>query len=426
MQAKIQLDKWQDDVLKAKGNIVICSGRQCGKSTIIAIRAGTYAIENPHKEIMIVAAVERQALLLFEKVLDYIYTKNPLLIKMGKDKPTKHVIKLRNGSIIRCLPTGQSGYGIRGFTIHQLYVDEAHFVPEEVFAAITPALVTTGGEIILLSTPFGREGYFFRCFHDDSFTHFQINTEDVAASRPKLMRERMEAHLASEKARMTKRQYQQEYLGQFVSDIAQFFPDRLIKKCMTNTRPKTIDKNRTYYLGVDVARLGEDDSSFQVLERIGDDLYHVENINTQKELTTMTTRLILKLDRRYDFKKILVDDGGLGAGVFDQLLEDRQTRRKVVAINNLRKAIEREANRKRKLMKEDIYNNLLNLMEQGKIHLLDDPEVYQSIKSVQYEYTGGINEEKKLKIYGNWTHIAEGLIRAAWAIRDKSLSIWIR
>ncbi|MCH8838212.1 MAG: hypothetical protein IIA60_10515 [Candidatus Marinimicrobia bacterium] len=43
---------------------------------------------------------------------------------------------------------------------------------------------------------------------------------------------------------------------------------------------------------------------------------------------------------QYDFKNIFIDDGGLGAGVFDQCLEDRQTRRKVIAINNLRKAIE--------------------------------------------------------------------------------------
>ncbi len=421
----LKLDDWQKEVLKTKGNIVLCSGRQVGKSTVIAMKAGEYAINNPKKIILVIAAVERQALLLFEKILAYIFNKNKRLIETGKDKPTKHTLKLINKSIIHCLPTGESGYGIRGYTIDQLYADEAHHISEDVWAAVTPMLATTGGDIILLSTPMGRSGYFFRCFSDDTFTKFQISTEEVAKKRGPEMRERLEIFIASEKQRMTKRQFLQEYGGKFVSDIDQYFRDDLIKKCMTLQRPKDIYKKSTYYLGVDCARLGEDQSTFEILELRGDDLYQVENIVTTKTLTTMSTKLILELDRKYNFKKIYIDDGGLGAGVFDQLLDNSQTRRKVIAINNLRKAIDIEDNRKKKLLKEDIYNNLLRLMEQGKIKLLDDLDIFQSLKSVQYEYTGGVTEEKKMKIYGHYTHIAEGLIRAAWSVKDKSLSIYI-
>jgi len=395
-----------------------------GKSTVIAMKAGNYALKNKNKTIMIIASVERQALLLFEKVLDYIHNKNKRQIKTGKDRPTKHRIQLRNGSNIYCLPTGMSGYGIRGYTIDQLYADEAHFIPEDVWAAVTPMLATTGGDIILLSTPFGREGYFYRCFHDDDFKSFSVSTEEVADKRVEPMRKRMIEFLAKEKERMTKRQYAQEYLGQFVDELNQFFPDNLIKQCMTMQRNDKVPPNNLY-LGVDIARLGEDDSTFEILHKKDDNLYQIENIVTSKTLTTMSTRLILKLDRKYKFKKIYIDDGGIGVGVFDQLLEEEQTRRKVVAINNLRRAIDRDENRKKKLFKEDLYNNLLRLMEQKKIHLLDDPEIFQSFKSVQYEYTGGGDEEKKLKIFGHYTHIVEGLIRAAWSVRDKSLNIYI-
>jgi len=421
---EFELDDWQKEVLETEGNIALCSGRQVGKSTVIAMKAGKYAVEHPKKTVLVIASVERQALLLFEKVLSYIHQNHRKSIKKGKDKPTKHKIMLTNGSVVHCLPTGMSGYGIRGYTIDQLYADEAHFIPEDVWTAVTPMLATTGGDIILLSTPFGREGYFFRCFKDESFKSFHISTEEVAKKRPPLMRKRMEEFLEAERERMTKRQYAQEYLGQFVDELNQFFPDELIKKQMLLSR-RTEMLTGDYYLGVDIARLGEDESTFQILERKGDKLLHVDNIITRKTLTTMSTRLILKLDRQYDFKQIFVDDGGLGAGVFDQLLDDEQTRRKVQPINNLRKALDRDENRKRKLLKEDLYNNLLRLMEQGKIKLLDDPEIYQSIKSVQFEYVGGVGEEKKLKIFGNYTHIVEGLIRAAWCIKDKSLNIWI-
>ena len=208
---KLQLDKWQEDILKTEGNIVLCSGRQVGKSTVIAIKAGEYAIKNKNKTIMIISAVERQALLLFEKIHGYIYENYKKYIPKGKNKPTKHTLRLTNGSIIHCLPTGLSGYGIRGYTIDQLYADEAAFIPDEVWTAVTPILATTGGDIILLSTPHGREGYFYRCFSDESFTKFHESSEDCDRV-PK-------DFLDKEKERMTTLQYAQEYKGQFLDEL---------------------------------------------------------------------------------------------------------------------------------------------------------------------------------------------------------------
>ena len=53
----LQLDQWQKDVLSTSGNICLVSGRQGGKSTDIAIKAGKYALDNPKKSIIIIAAV---------------------------------------------------------------------------------------------------------------------------------------------------------------------------------------------------------------------------------------------------------------------------------------------------------------------------------------------------------------------------------
>ncbi|KKL14346.1 hypothetical protein LCGC14_2516590, partial [marine sediment metagenome] len=304
---QLQLDPWQDKVLKTKGNIVLCSGRQVGKSTVIAMKAGEFAINHSKKTILIIASVERQALLLFEKVLGYIHDTHKTYICKKDKKPTKHTLRLTNGSIIHCLPTGISGYGIRGYTIDQLYADEAHFIPEEVWSAVTPMLATTGGEIILLSTPHGREGYFYRCFKDKTFTQFHISSEDCARI-PK-------DFLEMERARMTKRQYAQEYLGEFVDELAQFFPDKLIAACMILPRrkPGFVSSPRDYFLGVDVARMGEDESTFEIIDKINDKtLEHVESIITRKTLTTFTTREVLRLNKKYDFRKIFIDDGGIG------------------------------------------------------------------------------------------------------------------
>ena len=62
------------------------------------------------------------------------------------------------------------------------------------------------------------------------------------------------------------------------------------------------------------------------------------------------------------------------------------------------------------------------LMETGKIKLLDDDNLFQSLKSVQYCYTNDSLGTRHLKLFGSYTHIAEGLIRAAWCVKYKDLN----
>ena len=135
---------------------------------------------------------------------------------------------------------------------------------------------------------------------------------------------------------------------------------------------------------------------------------------------TETVKRIKLANEVYNYKRIYIDDGGLGVGVFDPLLLDPKTKRKVVAINNSSRSLDNEAKRKKKALKEDLYNNLLVLMEMGQIELFDDPDLLLSLKSVQMSYKDG-----KLKIFGKYTHITEALIRAAWANKDKRLNIWV-
>lgn len=426
----MELDQWQKEVLSTKGNICLVSGRQVGKSTVIAMKAGSFALNNPNKSIMIIAAVERQALYLFEMVLSCIYKKSKNSIKKGKDKPTKKVLQLTNGSIIRCLPTGLSGFGIRGYTIDQLYADEAAHIPEDVWHAVTPMLATTGGDIILLSTPKGNDNYFYRCSEDENFTQFRVDSEKCDRIPDEF--------LEREKKRMSSLEYKQEYKGQFLSKEMQFFPNDVIKKCMVLQRiPIQLTRgiipthySKDYFLGVDIARMGEDESTFEIIEKLKDDrLEHRESIVTTKTLTTMTTAEILRLNRKYDFKQIFIDAGGMGIGVLDQLLTEHETRRKTIAIDHEKSPLEygtySSKPKQKSVTKEDIYNNLLRLMERGEIKLLDDPEIYQSLQSVQYDYITDGKGYRKLKIFGRYLHIADGIVRAAWCVKRKSLKLHI-
>jgi hypothetical protein len=428
---KISLDKWQEDFINTKGDKILCCGRQVGKSTICAIDAGEWAINNDDKNILIIAPTERQAYALFEKVLNYLLLNYKYKISFGKDKPTQTKITLRNGCKIYCLPTGISGTGIRFMTVGRLYADEASRIREEVWTAVTPMLLTTGGETILLSTANGSRGKFADIATNkdgayNSFTRFFANSEEVIKNRPicetwtKEQREKAIEQLEREKSRMSRREYAQEYEGRIIDEINQFFPSSLIKSIMCLNKEEKLTVSGDNFLGVDIARMGEDDTVLFSLKRHKEYCYEIGFEITRKTMLTDTIIKIKNLDKIWNYKKIYIDDGGMGVGVFDTLIQDEQTRRKVIGINNAQRSIERREGRVKKLLKEDLYNNLLTMMEQGKIKLYPNDEIMNSLMSVQAEYING-----QLRIFGNYTHIAEALIRAAWCVKDKSLNIWI-
>ena len=409
----LKLDKWQKEVLNQKGNICLRSGRQVGKSTVISIKAAEYAVYNKKKVVLVVAAVERQAYHLFEMTLNYLSDNYKSQIKMGKNRPTKSKIQLKNGTVIYCLPTGVSGLGIRGYTVDLLIADEAAFIPEEVWTAVTPMLAVTKGDIILLSTPHGKEGFYYNCFQNEDYSSFHVSSEECERVDKKFLKR--------EKERMTKVQYAQEYLGEFVDELMQFFSTDLIRSSMT-LHSKLITSKGDKFLGVDVARMGGDETVLFSVRRIERDRIQELEIDISKNtMLPETVRRIKNADKKHKFRRIYIDDGGLGVGVFDPLLEDNQTKRKVEAINNSSRSIDNEDKRRKKILKEDLYTNLLRLMEQKKVALRENPEVLLSLKSIQFEYT----DDKRMKIFGNYSHITEALVRAAWCMKNKDLNIYI-
>jgi len=406
----IKLDEWQEKVLKTKGHLVLRTGRQVGKSTVVAIKAGEYAAKNKKKTILVIASVERQAQLLFEKTLNHVQENYGKMIKKGKDRPTKHRIKLTNGSTIYCLPTGLTGHGIRGYTIDLLIADEAAFIPEEVWTAVTPMISVTGGDMILLSTPFGKGGFFYNCFSRKDFTAFHISSEEC----PRIPKE----FLKIEKENMTELQYAQEYRGEFIDELRQLFKDKLInERCIL--KEETPPAKEKKYLGVDIARLGGDETTLIGLSKTLRKLKMFKLIIFKLTRTTETSRRILEEDKKDNYHKIYLDDGGIGGAVLDNLLEQEQTKRKVEGLNNKAKPLDYEGKQKKRILKEDLYTNLLWLMESGQIDLLNNEKLKMSLRSVQFEYC----EDGSIKIFGKYTHIVEGLIRAAWCIKDKTLNI---
>lgn len=439
MSKEIVYDKWQQEILDYDGHILVKTGRQVGKTETFAAKISQYMLRNPNSRIIVVSLTEDQAQLMIIMVLNYLERHNKPMIAKGTKKPTKGRIFLKNGSMVLARPVGNTGDAVRGFTGDVLVVDEASKMPEMMWAAAKPVLMTMGGQIWMCSTPFGKQGYFYECWvnKNNKYKVFNITSETVVKERPiseSWTIERRKGairHLEEEKLEMSELEYAQEYLGQFIDDLRQLFSDKIIAKAMTLRRTDTSKRRYDHFLGVDIARMGEDQGTYEVITRINDHRFqHSENIVTKKKLTTDTFDRIKDLNSQWNFRKIGIDagSGSLGVGILDFLLREPNLKSKIIALNNQRRVLDSEGKRARNLLKEDMYFNLLALLEKQQLQLLKDNNLRLSLKSVQYEYIRKQGQPTKIRIFSSphyLSDIAEGLVRAAWLANQKHLKSFI-
>jgi hypothetical protein len=404
----LSLDPWQKDYIEtpAEQDCFLLCTRQGGKTTAMSIKAVELCVKHFKKGecILISSLTERQAQLMLAKAFAYareVYDKE---IGEEKDKPTMHRLFFKNGAGILCYAAGEEGDSTRGYTIKKLLVDEGSRMKETYFTSATPTLSVTKGSMDIASTPCGtknkyrEETFFYKCSKNPNFKKFYISYKDCPRHN--------EEFLKKEQERMSKLQWAQEYEAKFLDELQAFFPDYLIDKCMIRKREEGYPINEKTYLGVDVARMGNDDSVLISVVKNNDKLIQIDMEITKKTLLTETATRIKDLNTRYDYSKIYIDTTGMGFGVFDILLDDDETKRKVVSIENDYRSLDYEDKTKKKISKEELYKNLLNLMEKGKLELFKEDEIKESLSSIQYEY-----EEGKLKIWGSNDHITEALTR---------------
>lgn len=416
----LTLDPWQKEYIETppEQDCFLLSGRQCGKTTAMSIKAVEMCVNNfEEQEIVLISSLtERQAQMMLKKAQIYAEAKYPHLIDKTRDnKPTMHRLLFKNGAGILCYAAGEEGDSTRGYTLKKIMIDEGSRMSELYFISATPTLSVAKGSMDIGSTPHGKtdkegnETFFYKASKDENFKKFYISAEDCPRHTAEF--------LAREKERMSKLEYAQEYLAQFLDELKRLYDEELIIKICVGKRRQIFNKG-TYYLGVDVAGYGKDECTYEALDKLENkNLIQVENIIEKRNLTTDTSKKIFLLNNVYNFKKIGVDDGGIGFGVFSELMNNIKTKRKTIPLNNANRQLDQDGERSKKLLKEEMYLNLLSLMENNKIILLDDDEVKDSLRSIQHE---------EGKIFGSYSHVTEGIIRSCWlATEDKDLKLFV-
>lgn len=213
---------YQAKILRNSGKrVVACFGRQTGKTTTVAVKAIHFAYTNVKKTTLIVSASLRQSIILFDRIMGFIYS-NKFLASSVKRK-THTIIKLSNGSKIIALPCSE--HRLRGHTAHMIIVDEAAFVPDEVVVnVLNPMLATTDGTLILLSTPWGKKHFFYRAFIDPDFSVHKVKSSECPLIPAEFLKKQREY--------MTKEAFLMEYEAEFVEASMSYFGQDLIRSCI--------------------------------------------------------------------------------------------------------------------------------------------------------------------------------------------------
>lgn len=208
-----RLDPWQEDVLLSNSKrIILNNARQVGKSVTASLLALHLAVYEPDSLALLLSPSLRQSSEVFQCVHGFYRT-------IAEDVPARMEsalrLTLRNGSRIISLPGQEST--IRGYSgVDLLIVDEASRVPDDLFHAISPMLAVSDGRLILLSTPYGKRGFFY-----DTWEHGKEwkKTRITAAECPRISPE----FLKQERASMPKWFWSQEYNCSFEANEASIF-----------------------------------------------------------------------------------------------------------------------------------------------------------------------------------------------------------
>mgnify|MGYP003111034957 FL=1 len=269
-------DDCVDDFLNHRFNIVLKS-RQLGLSTLVSAYSVWLAIFQREKNILIIATKLAVAQNFISKVKTMIKSLPNWLLLPEIVSNNKQQIQFSHGSSIKAIPTSEDAG--RSESLSLLIVDEAAFVRnfDTIWTGIYPT-ISTGGRVILLSTPNGVGGQYYKLYTEAESNLNEFNPIKLPWTvHPECDQEWFEQVTSN----MSKRQIAQEYLCDFTTSGDTFLGGEdleWIRNCVTDPVAREgEDRNvwiwqhplseKDYIMSADVARGdAKDYSTFHIID----------------------------------------------------------------------------------------------------------------------------------------------------------------
>lgn len=184
---------------------------------------------------------------------------------------------LRNGITIQVL-TGDFRT-VRGYTVVAAIVDEACFFgleaenhqrsDKELVRAIEPALATTNGKLILISSPYARRGY---CYEQHQRNFGKANSPNLIWNCPsRTMNPSLPQSVVDQALREDPLSARAEYLGEFRDDVAEYLPLSVLESLVVPGRKHLLpDRSHRYFGFADLSGGRSDDAALAIAHREDD------------------------------------------------------------------------------------------------------------------------------------------------------------
>jgi hypothetical protein len=259
------------------------AGRGSGKSKTAAATATHAAVLQPHQlspgevgHVLVLSPTVAQAKIVFGYCKSYL-EESPVLRQEIVDI-TQNEIRLRNNVVISTHPN--SFRSVRGRTLLTVVLDEISFFRDEssatpdveVYRAVLPSLIRTGGQLIGISTPYRRVGL----LHQKHKNYFGVADDDVLVvqgSSTQFNTTLSEADIAKASADDPEASLS-EWGGLFRTDISSLFDDATIDAAVEYGRPLELPPlggRVTYGAFVDASGgVGKDSYTLSVGHREGE------------------------------------------------------------------------------------------------------------------------------------------------------------
>lgn len=279
-----------ESLLENRFNIVLKS-RQLGLSTSVSAYCLWLALFHRDKNILLVANKLETSKGMVQKIRVAWQSLPGWMLEMLKlttlDAESVKYIKFKNGSSIKALPnTNDAG---RGEAASLVVVDEAAIIENltEMWKSLY-STVSTGGSMVVFSTPFGKGGQFHKIWKDSLEGNNDFNRIELPWH---VHPEHTEEWFNKETRNMEESQIQQEMLCSFESSTNTFFTSDTIQNLKNNIMQpigtsgpsakqntdfwiwKTPVEGNKYIIAADVASGNADDfSAFHVIDTDEDEV----------------------------------------------------------------------------------------------------------------------------------------------------------
>ena len=361
--------------------IVYRSGRQVGKTMSTAVKAIHFAFFAPimletvkdECTIVIAAPTQNQATIMFDRIRSLIMNNEFLkgfVVRNTQSEMWVTYLDGRGMSKIITRATGETGVSLRGYSPHCIIADECSFIKSSILKAFLPSGMATHARVWLTSTPFSKSGYFFEACQnakpanpDGMWTEFHVKSTDSP-----LIKE--DPVFVEEMKKLTRDEYVQEVEGEFLDIGNSLIPNALIKESIVDYKPRG---RIQYYMGVDIARTGRDETVFTIIGVDEDEVVFVEAVfgEAQSNVVDVAGR-IGDFVRDYKIESVFIDETGLGGGLVDLAREQELPVRGVVF------SLQEKA---------EMYKNLRLLFENHKIKLKEINKLVYQLSYLRREYT---------------------------------------